>query len=67
MGLMQGDTIMTTVCSFCSGSSEGFVARAADVIANWWTEYTVLHNRGLMEAMLRQKYSTENVSSHALH
>lgn len=46
---------MASACIFCSGRSESAFVRVADFIYNWWSGYTVLYNRGLVEEALRRK------------
>lgn len=46
---------MTTLCACQSYRAGCLFARAGDALAHWWAEYTVLHNRSLVEEAIRSR------------
>ena len=46
---------MTSFCATCSHRPDALYCRVLGSISEWWNAYTVLHNLGLMEELLRRK------------
>lgn len=46
---------MMTMCLDRSKTESSIAERAIKALAGWWSMYTLLHNRGLVEQMLREK------------